>query len=99
MTEIGAGPGDPDTDRIVALYILDSWRGDHPGHEDCPSLRATDAYAVDGTGDQGTDRAWFSAVVSCEHQKPAKYGFGEFGTAADIIGDVARDYDSMQDRT
>lgn len=87
-------------DRLVEIYILDAWRGDHPDHSNCPPLQAVNANASDSTFDMGVDRAWFSADVGCEHLEPAEYAFGEFGTVADLLEDVARDHqDELEGNT
>lgn len=85
-----------DADRLVALYILDAWRGDHPDHADCPSLRVVNAethFAL--FYDTGVEGVQFTAELACEHRGQFDYEFGELGDLSYILEDIARDYDDL----
>ncbi|ACU71845.1 hypothetical protein Caci_2936 [Catenulispora acidiphila DSM 44928] len=83
-----------DADALVARYILDVWRAEHPEHAGCATLRVTNPDASDGAYgcDTGCSYYRFTAEAGCEHQAPEEFEFGDFGELADILEDLQRDY-------
>jgi hypothetical protein len=78
-----------DADALVAAYILDRWREDHPDHADCPTLAVVEADTRNGLAyDTGVECVYFTATLRCEHRKPFDFDFAEFGELAWIIEEL-----------
>lgn len=86
-----------DADELVRRYVQRSFRQEckysQPHLVECPDMIVVvdDAYDGEYGCDTGCEYVRFKATVSCPHQAPTEYEFGEFNDLADIVKDMQRD--------